>query len=64
MKDAFSVAFTEWERRDRENPEAFMNEVQRLLGNTPETYGDACAAYFEALLNELAAGRQWSEIGA
>lgn len=52
--ELFQAAFTEWERRYRENPREFANEVERLLGYTPATYGEAAAAYFEHLLNELA----------
>ncbi len=49
-------AFTEWDRRYREEPERFQNEVERLLRGTPETYGEACAPY---LLNSL--GEEESE---
>lgn len=47
-------AFTEWDRRYREDPAGFMSEVEHLLGNTPQTYGDLCAAYFVTLLNKSA----------
>ena len=43
-------AFTEWDRRFREEPERFEAEAVRLLKGTPETYGDACAPYLIALL--------------
>lgn len=43
-------AFTEWERRYREEPERFQAEARRLLTETPETYGEACAPYLLALL--------------
>ncbi len=46
-----SAAFTEWDRRYREEPERFWSEVQHLLKETPETYGAACAPYLVALLN-------------
>lgn len=49
----FEVAFAEWDRRYREEPETFMNEVQHLLGETPESYGKACGLYFAKLLWEL-----------
>lgn len=55
MEKAFERAFAEWDRRYRENPEEFMNQVQLLLGTTPESYGQAAAAYFTKLLNELGA---------
>jgi hypothetical protein len=53
MDQAFAIAFEEWERRYREDPRGFMNEVERLLGHTPRTYGEGAGAYFVALLNEL-----------
>lgn len=52
MRNAFEAAFTEWDRRYRENPHGFMSEVEHLLGHTPQSYGEACAVYFEALLAE------------
>lgn len=61
MQQVFSKAFEEWERRYRSDPEQFMNDVERLLGTTPATYGDQCAVYFLALLNELAPG--WNLLG-
>jgi hypothetical protein len=45
-----AAAFTEWDRRYREEPERFMSEVEHLLRETPETYGEACAPYLIALL--------------
>jgi hypothetical protein len=44
-------AFTEWDRRYREEPARFMSEAQHLLQETPESYGAACAPYLLALLN-------------
>lgn len=46
-------AFTEWDRRYRNNPEEFINSVEHLLKNTPDTYGDSAAVYFESVLNEV-----------
>lgn len=46
-------AFTEWERRYREEPERFQSEATKLLRETPETYGDACAPYFFAIVAEI-----------
>lgn len=46
-------ALTEWERRYREEPERFQSEVQRLLRETPESYGAACAPYLVQLLREV-----------
>jgi hypothetical protein len=48
-----AAAFTEWERRYREEPDRFMEESERLLRQTPETYGEACAPYFLQLLREV-----------
>lgn len=45
-------AFTEWERRYREEPDRFMSEASKLLKETPETYGEACAPYLIHILNE------------
>lgn len=61
---ALAAAFTEWERRYREEPERFMAESERLLTHTPETYGETCASYFLQLLREAgsavsAAARQY-----
>jgi len=52
----FAKAFTEWDRRWREEPEHFMSESELLLKETPKTYGDACAPYFMKLLDEVKAG--------
>lgn len=43
-------AFTEWERRYREEPGRFQSEATKLLKETPETYGQACAPYFLQIL--------------
>ena len=48
--DELKAAFTEWDRRYREDPEQFESEACRLLKGTPETYGDACAPYFVKIL--------------
>ena len=48
----FAAAFTEWERRYREEPDRFMSEAAKLLKETPETYGDACAPYLAKILKE------------
>lgn len=49
-EQSLAAAFTEWDRRYREEPERFMSEAQHLLKETPETYGAACAPYLIALL--------------
>lgn len=48
-------AFTEWERRYREDPDRFQSEAAKLLRETPETYGAACAPYFLKILAEVQA---------
>ena len=48
-------AFTEWDRRYREEPERFKSEAEHLLRDTPESYGAACAPYFLKILDELRA---------
>jgi hypothetical protein len=52
-EEELAAAFTEWDRRYREEPDRFMSEAKRLLKGTPETYGDACAPYLVAILAEL-----------
>lgn len=47
-----AAAFTEWDRRFREEPERFESESCRLLKGTPETYGDACAPYLLDILQQ------------
>lgn len=48
-----AAAFTEWDRRYREEPARFMSEGEHLLKETPATYGDACAPYLQQILAEL-----------
>lgn len=48
----FARAFTEWDRRYREEPERFALEATRLLRGTPESYGEECAPYFAQILEE------------
>lgn len=49
-----AAAFTEWDRRYREEPERFKSEAEHLLKDTAETYGDACAPYLLSILDEQA----------
>lgn len=51
----FAAAFTEWERRYREEPEQFMSDFARYTELSPESYGDRCADFFAGLLDEVAA---------
>ncbi len=50
-------AFTEWERRFREEPERFTSESVRLLKSSPETYGEECAPYLLEIIEEQRAIR-------
>lgn len=57
-QDSLAAAFTEWDRRFREDPDAFELAVARILkGVTPETYGESCAPYLIAILDEQFADR-------
>jgi hypothetical protein len=47
---AFREAFAEWERRYREEPERFMSECQKLMKQTPSSYGVLAAEYFVHIL--------------
>ena len=47
-----AAAFTEWDRRYREEPDRFYSEAHHLLKETPETYGEACAPYLAKILKE------------
>lgn len=53
--ELIQAALTEWDRRYREDPEAFMNEAARLLNpdETAETYGESAAPYFLNILEEV-----------
>lgn len=46
-------AFTEWDRRYREEPERFVSEAVHLLKSTPENYGEAAMPYFLQILKEI-----------
>ncbi len=52
-KENIAKAFTEWERRYREEPDRFQSDSERL-SESPETYGDVCALYFLEILKEVA----------
>lgn len=49
-----AAAFTEWERRYREEPEKFVSDSERLAKGA-ESYGAACAPYLLEILAEQAA---------
>ena len=38
-------AFTEWDRRFREDPSRFVSEATHLLKGNPQSYGEACALF-------------------
>ena len=48
-----AAAFSEWDRRWREEPERFESEAVHLLKGNPVTYGEACAPYFLNILHGL-----------
>ncbi len=47
------AAFTEWDRRFREEPQRFLNEVAHLLQHTPKTYGEAAGPYFAQIVSAV-----------
>lgn len=48
------AAFTEWDRRYREEPERFDTDMARLMrGQTVEEYGERVAPYFVELLDAV-----------
>jgi hypothetical protein len=55
-EEILADAFTEWERRYREEPERFQSESERLA-EEPEDYGHGAAPYLLAILAEQSAGR-------
>lgn len=52
-EDNIAKAFTEWERRYREEPERFESESEKLA-KSAESYGEACAPYFLKIISEVA----------
>jgi len=49
---SLAAAFTEWDRRHREEPDRFMSQARQLLKETPQSYGAACAPYLLSILAE------------
>lgn len=48
-QEELALAFTEWERRWRDDPEQFLTDSQKLA-ESAESYGEACAvAWLESL---------------
>ncbi len=54
--EQITAAFTEWDRRYREEPDRFWSEAHNLLKETPETYGAAATPYFLMILGEIQSG--------
>lgn len=54
-KADIQAAFTEWDRRYREDPEKFLNEAARLLNPSENeyTYGEAALPYFLSILETV-----------
>jgi hypothetical protein len=57
-------AFTEWERRYRQNPERFQSEATKLQKVQPETYAAACASYIFAMLERAQIAEHATQIAA
>ena len=51
-QDILADAFTEWDRRYREEPQRFICEAEHLLKTTPHTYGQTCAPYLLKIISE------------
>lgn len=47
--EVLAKAFTEWERRYREEPEQFADDMQRLALDE-QTYGELCGAYLMKIM--------------
>lgn len=45
-------AFTEWDRRWQEDPDAFLSEAE-ALAQAPESYGESATPYFLNILKEI-----------
>jgi hypothetical protein len=54
-ENGLADAFTEWDRRFRNEPKRFMSEAERLLKDTPYSYGRVCAPYLISILKEQGA---------
>lgn len=52
--ETITKAFTEWDRRYREDPKGFETDFERLLrGQTPDNYGEEVTPYFLELLEAM-----------
>ncbi|MCA7083400.1 hypothetical protein K7G19_07280 [Cupriavidus sp. DB3] len=54
--EELAAAFTEWDRRYREEPDRFWSEAE-MAAASPETYGDAAAPYLIEIIQEQRATR-------
>lgn len=55
-QEQLAAAFTEWDRRYREEPERFESDMARIMrGQTEEDYGSEAATYFTELLTDVQA---------
>ncbi|HUT95389.1 MAG TPA: hypothetical protein VMY37_38395 [Thermoguttaceae bacterium] len=52
-KDEIQAAFTEWDRRFREEPERFISEAVHLLKHTAKSYGERAMPYFLKIVGEI-----------
>jgi len=51
-QDILVDAFTEWDKRYREDSRQFMNEAERFLKETPHTIGQRAASYLLKIIAE------------
>ena len=56
-KSELVAAFTEWDRRYREEPDRFISEATRLLKTDANTYGELAAPYLLEILKEQRKGQ-------
>lgn len=53
-ENQFAAAFTEWDRRYREDPAGFESDMSRIMrGQDIEEYGQGAAAYFAEIMRDL-----------
>lgn len=51
--EELTAAFTLWDKEYREKPREFMNEVEHLLDNTPDEFGEQCTVCLEAYVKRI-----------
>lgn len=53
-KEQLAAAFAEWDRLWREDPDAFDNDIERILrGQTITEYGDVAATTLIEMINRV-----------